>query len=124
MSKAVAIITGASSGMGWEFVRQIDRNMHHIHEIWMIARREDRLNLLAENVMRCNVRCICLDLCRESAWEQLDRILETEQPDVRMLVNAAGVGRSGVFAGITRTEAVNTVSYTHLRSHETNVHHV
>ena len=62
MSKAVAIITGASSGMGWEFVRQIDRNMHHIHEIWMIARREDRLNLLAENVMRCNVRCICLDL--------------------------------------------------------------
>ena len=109
MSKAVAIITGASSGMGWEFVRQIDRNMHHIHEIWMIARREERLNLLAENVMRCNVRCICLDLCRESAWEQLDRILETEQPDVRMLVNAAGVGRSGVFAGITRTEAVNMI---------------
>ena len=41
----IAVITGASSGMGWEFVYHIDKN-YDLDEIWVIARREERLNEL------------------------------------------------------------------------------
>lgn len=109
MGKAIAIVTGASSGMGWEFVRQLDASVHHIDEIWMIARRKERLEMLAGNITHCTVKCIGMDLCKEADWDILDKQLEEEQPNVRILVNAAGVGRAGVFTGITRTEAVNMV---------------
>ena len=35
----VIIITGASSGMGWEFARQLDQGLRTIEEFWLIARR-------------------------------------------------------------------------------------
>ena len=40
--KKIAVITGASSGMGREFVYAIDKDME-LDELWVIARREDRL---------------------------------------------------------------------------------
>ena len=41
----IAIVTGASSGLGSEFVRQI-RKQEKLDEIWVIARRKDRLMTL------------------------------------------------------------------------------
>ena len=40
--KKIAVVTGASSGMGRDFVRAVDREFSP-QEIWVIARREDRL---------------------------------------------------------------------------------
>ena len=40
--KKIAVITGASSGMGREFVYAIDKDIE-LDELWVIARREDRL---------------------------------------------------------------------------------
>ena len=45
----VAVITGASSGMGREFVYAIDKDME-LDELWVIARREDRLLELQDKV--------------------------------------------------------------------------
>ena len=45
----IALITGASSGMGREYARQIDK-MKECDEIWVVARREDRLNALKEEL--------------------------------------------------------------------------
>lgn len=105
MSKSIAIVTGASSGMGYEFVRQLDRNIHHIDDIWMIARRKDRLEMLAENITHCKTRCLGIDLCKEEDLEYLEDVLSEERPDVRILVNAAGVGYAGIFTGISGSEA-------------------
>ena len=45
----IALITGASSGIGREYARQIDK-MKECDEIWVVARREDRLNALKEEL--------------------------------------------------------------------------
>ena len=44
----IAIVTGASSGLGWEFVQQLSRNYPHLEEIWAVARRKERLERLQE----------------------------------------------------------------------------
>ena len=46
----IAVVTGASSGMGREFVRQLADRFNGIDEIWVIARREDRLKELVSTV--------------------------------------------------------------------------
>ena len=46
-TKRIALITGASSGLGAEFARQIDQSEERIDEIWLLARREDRLREVA-----------------------------------------------------------------------------
>ena len=46
----IAIVTGASSGLGREFVRQIDRAYTKLNEIWVIARRQDKLVELQRSV--------------------------------------------------------------------------
>lgn len=42
----IALVTGASSGIGKEFVRQIAKKYKGLDEIWVIARRKDKLREL------------------------------------------------------------------------------
>lgn len=58
----IAVITGASSGMGLEFARAIDRE-EQLDELWLIARREDRLRELAAT-LKNKCRILTLDLSR------------------------------------------------------------
>ena len=93
----VAIITGASSGMGREAARQIDKiYTDGISEIWLIARREDRLKLLASELNH-KVRILALDLTEERDLQELDLSLNLINPDVKILVNASGYGMMGPF---------------------------
>ncbi|MBQ1281436.1 MAG: SDR family NAD(P)-dependent oxidoreductase [Oscillospiraceae bacterium] len=92
----IAVITGASSGMGREFVRHIDRAFD-LDEIWVIARREDRLRSL-QSECRTAVRPIPLDLLDEASFAAYRALLETHRPAVKLLVNAAGFGLFGTFA--------------------------
>ena len=48
--KKVAIVTGASSGMGQELVKMIDQLFNNIDEIWIIARRRDYLENLRREI--------------------------------------------------------------------------
>ena len=91
----IAVITGASSGMGREFVYAID-NEFDLDEIWVIARREEKLKELGENC-RANVRPIALDLTDRESFAVYKGILETEKPEIQVLVNAAGFGLFGTF---------------------------
>lgn len=109
MSKRICIVTGASSGMGREFVKQLDRCLKTVDEIWLIARREERLQELKSSLERVNARMIVLDICKNTDLNFLEAMLETEQPQVRLLINAAGVGRAGRFGDITRDEVTNMV---------------
>ena len=86
----IAIVTGASSGMGREFVLQLSDYVK-VDEIWVIARRRDALESLKSEVA-VPVRPIPLDLAQAESFTAIAQLLEAENPNVKLLVNAAGVG--------------------------------
>ena len=89
----IAIVTGASSGMGREFVMQLE-NYVTADEIWVIARRREALEALTGKT-KATLRPIPLDLCEKDSFETLSALLEAEKPEVSLLVNAAGFGKFG-----------------------------
>ena len=93
--KKIAVITGASSGMGREFVIQLEREKQ-LDEIWVIARRRDRLEAL-QNDVKTPIRAIALDLTKEESFAEYRALLEAEKPTVDVLVNASGFGKFGSF---------------------------
>lgn len=90
-----AIITGASSGLGREFVRQIADVFPEIECYWLIARRAERLEEMAADLPEKTVKCIPLDLCDSMSFMTFRELLMTEQPEVELLVNNAGCGYLG-----------------------------
>lgn len=99
MSKSIVIIVGASSGMGEEFALQLDAHLRKTDEIWLIARRKDKLEALSHR-MRNNVRILAMDITKEAQIERLQDALFDNDCIVRMLVNCAGYGVIGDFAEI------------------------
>ena len=95
----IAIVTGASSGMGREFVRQLCGYVK-VDAIWAIARRAEALEELKSEAA-VPVRPICLDLLQEESFQKLADLLEKEKPDIKLLVNAAGFGKFGSFDRIS-----------------------
>lgn len=93
--KDIAIVTGASSGMGREFVLQLS-NYVKVDEIWVIARREAALESLKSQVP-VSVRPIALDLCDSASFAVVGQMLDVEKPSIKLLVNAAGFGKFGAF---------------------------
>ena len=91
----IAVITGASSGMGREFVYALDRD-EEFDELWVIARREQRLLELKEKC-RAKIRPIVLDLQTRESFALYRQLLEQERPEIAVLVNAAGFGLFGAF---------------------------
>ena len=86
----IAVITGASSGMGRDFVRQLCA-IHEYDEIWVIARRKERLEEL-QNEIPVKLRPISLDLTLRGSIEEYASLLAEAEPDVATLVNASGFG--------------------------------
>lgn len=95
---AIAIVTGASSGMGREFVYALDRE-HKYEEIWVIARRADRLEALAAE-SETRIVPIPLDLTEAGSFDVYRQKLAAEKPDVAVLVNCSGFGKFGTYADI------------------------
>ena len=94
----IAIVTGASSGMGREFVRQLAGYVK-VDEVWVIARRENALNELKKECPY-PIRPVALDLCDPESFDRLSALLEEIKPDIRLLVNAAGFGKFGKFQNV------------------------
>ena len=92
----IAVITGASAGIGREFVYAVDRQ-ESFDEIWVIARRKERLEEL-RGACKNPIRPISLDLSSIENVDEYKALLEKEQPEIAMLVNAAGCGVFGPFA--------------------------
>ena len=95
----IAVVTGASSGMGKEFALQLS-NYVKVDEIWVIARRTEALEGLKAEIS-VPVRPISLDLCKAESFESYRQLLEAEKPDVKLLVNAAGFGKFGDYDAIS-----------------------
>ena len=91
----VALITGASAGLGAEFARQLARRGTRLV---LVARREDRLRTLADEVG--NARVIAMDLSAHDAAERLVADLDAAGAEVELLINNAGFGQIGRFASL------------------------
>ncbi len=109
MKKKIAIVTGASSGMGQEFIRQFDKALLSVEEIWVIARRRKRLETLKAEYNRIPIRVFGVDITKDDELKVIENRLQEEQPGVSLLVNAAGVGRAGRFDEITQQDALRMI---------------
>ncbi len=79
--------------MGRDFVKEL-RTEKNVDEIWMIARREDRLKAM-EAKGNGKLRVFALDLTNMTSFQIFEDILKKENPQILYLVNAAGAGRMG-----------------------------
>lgn len=104
--KKIAIVTGASGGLGREFVRLLAKE--ELDEIWAVARSEEKLAALREEIGE-RLRPFSLDLTESESFSVLSHALELELPDVRYLVNNAGYGKFGAYNDITITDSMGMI---------------
>ena len=94
-----ALLTGASAGIGREFARQL---ANRARAIVLIARREQRLNELREELRNRNAQLTIhtrvVDLCDKSQIDDLVSWLEQNKIDIDLLINNAGLGDYGAVA--------------------------
>jgi hypothetical protein len=88
-----ALVTGASSGIGAEFARDLASRGC---DLVLVARRADRLERLAAELATVRVEVIAADLTSDDGVQQVEKRL-VDSP-VELLVNNAGVATSGPFA--------------------------
>lgn len=89
----VALVTGASAGLGIEFARQLSARGHRLV---LAARRKDRLDELAAKLG--NARAVAIDLSEADSAERLMTDVAAAGEEIEILVNNAGFGLIGRFA--------------------------
>ena len=94
--KKIAVITGASSGLGRGYVRTLKDQMEKfdIDEFWLIARSEDKLKALSDEI-QVPAKVLPADLTKEASFDLIKKQLESGNYQVSLLINCAGFGLSG-----------------------------
>lgn len=105
--KKIAIITGASTGLGREFVKLI-KNKDEIEEIWAIARHEDKLNKLRRQMGK-KIKPISMDMSNRTLIEKFGRMLSESGVEVHYLVNNAGYAKFCSYNDLSVKESLNMI---------------
>lgn len=109
----VALITGASSGLGAGFAREIVEKERNIDEIWLIARRREKLEQVAAS-LNFRTRIISMDVTSEEAINELEQTLQetkNEDPSFRvgLFINCAGYGKIGNYERVSRYDSAHMI---------------
>ena len=96
----IAVITGASSGLGREYVKAVFKMYPALEEIWIIARRENKLFELKVE-LGDKIRIFPIDITDTFAVNQYSEMLKETNANVRILINNAGYGKLGMFYDIS-----------------------
>lgn len=105
----IALLTGASSGLGCAYAKYIGEVFPEIDEIWALARRVSRLNELAEQISVPRIIPVECDLANADAIAALKAKLQNENPEIMLLLNNAGCGFHGEFAVSDAEEQLRSV---------------
>lgn len=106
--KKIALVTGASSGMGKEMVHQIAERYPSLSEIWVTARREAVLKRLEEELPG-RIRSFPGDLTAPETGKAIVNALKEEHAHIMLLVNAAGFGKLGREGTLTEAESAGMI---------------
>lgn len=98
----IGVVTGASSGLGREYVRRIAAGWK-CDEIWVIARRKERLEALAKDCP-VKVRVLAYDITDIASIKEIENLLKKERPVIKIFVQAAGSGKIGSWSDLSIEE--------------------
>jgi hypothetical protein len=107
--KPVTVITGASAGIGVALARVFAR---HGHELALIARREDRLHALADDIAAAGAQrpiVIAADLFKTGAGRLIGETLAAQGAEPQFVVNNAGFGLVGSASALDREEQLRMI---------------
>jgi len=104
-----AVISGASSGLGREMMHRIKDIYPEIECCWLIARRRERLEELAQAVPGMECKVFALDITSDGDLAALARALEEERPEITLFINNAGCGMLGDFDTSAMNEQLRMV---------------
>ena len=99
----IALVTGATSGLGRAFLEEWAARGTHFDEVWLVARHADALAQTAA-MLPWPARTFAIDLSRAEERAQLFAALTNVQPQVQAVVNAAGYGKIGPVSAIDAGE--------------------
>lgn len=99
----IAVITGASSGLGTEYAKAVDKMRQNIDEIWLLARREDKL-LEVASLLKTKTRAVKCDITNNEQLDSFINLLKTENAEITLLINNAGFGKLGYFYDISTSD--------------------
>ncbi|MBE6729196.1 MAG: SDR family NAD(P)-dependent oxidoreductase [Ruminococcaceae bacterium] len=105
-----AIITGASSGLGKEYAIALKEKYPEIESFWLIARRREKLEELAEILGKDKCFVLPIDLKSKDGLSEFRQALSDSQPEVRFLINNAGFGKLEYFENIPAEDCADQVT--------------
>ena len=104
----IAVVTGASSGLGREFVRVLSEKRSDLDEIWVLARRENLLDEL-KNEFGEKIRAVAMDITQTAAQQKYKQLLTQEKAEISLLINNAGFGKLGDFAEMSADDSAGMI---------------
>lgn len=90
----IAVLTGATSGLGYEFLKHISDYYPEIEEFWLVSRNKEKIAEIAEQASR-PVKIVALDLTKDESYGLLRREYDMLKPEISLLINNSGCGYLG-----------------------------
>ena len=106
MQKKIAIVTGASGGIGKEFTKLLV--LEEVDEVWAVARNQEKLIAL-KGELGDKIVIISKDLSQTEELISIGKMLEEEKPVIAFLINNAGVAKMGNYDDFAVKEIEDTI---------------